>query len=58
MKIHNVKEIFDNGEFVTIVTESGTSIHLPMNSKHSITINDIEYPLDSSVISISIDLYQ
>ncbi len=38
MKITNVVEIFDNDEFVTVVTRTGTSIHLPMKMKHSITI--------------------
>lgn len=31
MKIHGVRDIFDNGEFVTIVTNTGSAIHLPMH---------------------------
>jgi hypothetical protein len=38
MDIHNVVEIYDNGEFVTIVTSTGSSVHLPIGMKHSISI--------------------
>jgi len=58
MKIHNVVEIFDNGEFVTVVTDTGTAIHLPEKSEHSITIKAIENPADNYTISINIDFYQ
>ena len=38
MKICNIKEIYDNGEFVSIITISETAIHLPASEKHSITL--------------------
>lgn len=37
LRIVGVVEIFDNGEFVTIVTSSA-AIHLPKQVKHSLTI--------------------
>jgi len=57
MKIHNVIEIFDNGEFVTIVTKTGSAIHLPMDSQHSITVLDMENPADNYIFSIQVDAY-
>lgn len=38
MKVCNIKEIYDNGEFISIITISETVIHLPVNEKHSITL--------------------
>jgi len=38
MKICNVKEIFDNGEYITIITNSGTEIHLPRDQQHSLVV--------------------
>lgn len=58
MKIYNVISIYDNDEFVTIVTKSGSSIHLPMNAQHSICIDDMPNPSDHHVINVTIDLYQ
>ena len=55
MKIMNVIEIFDNGEFVSIVTSTGTAIHLPMNHKHSITILDMDDPSDNYIINVNVD---
>jgi len=43
MKITNVTEIFDNDEFVTIVTKTGVAVHLPVG-QHSITIQPHESP--------------
>ena len=57
MKIYNVLEIFDNGEFVTIITTSGSAIHLPMNCEHSITILDMDDPGDNYTININVDFY-
>ena len=54
MRIHNVIEIFDNGEFVTIVTETGAAIHLPVG-EHSITILDMT---DASCMTVSIHFNQ
>lgn len=53
MKIFNVVEIFDNGEFVTIVTQTGSAVHLPMESKHSITIHTKD-----NTTNVSVDLNQ
>ncbi|MCK5641799.1 MAG: hypothetical protein KAJ19_13435 [Gammaproteobacteria bacterium] len=58
MKIHNVVEIHDNGEFITIITKSGSSIHLPPDSEHSITIKAMEDPGDHYTITVTVDLYQ
>ena len=57
MKISNVVEIFDNDEFITLVTKSGSSIHLPINSQHSITIQEMPNPADSYLINVNVDLY-
>lgn len=40
MEISNIKEIYDNDEFVTIETTSGSRVHLPSHAGHSITIDD------------------
>ena len=53
MKIFNVVEIFDNGEFITLITKTGSAIHLPKDGKHSIVI---EKTTDS--ISVIISLYE
>ena len=58
MKIFNVIEIYDNGEFITIVTQTGSAIHLPMNSQHSIVIQSVDNPSDDYAIIVNIDLYQ
>ena len=58
MKVFNIIEIFDNGEFITIVTETGSTIHLPMEGVHSITVQPIEDPSDNYTITVNIDLYQ
>lgn len=55
MRIYGVIEIFDNDEFVTIVTKNSV-IHLPIDGKHSIIIRPLE--ADSSIISVNIDLNQ
>jgi len=57
MKIHNVIEIYDNGEFITIVTDNG-NIHLPMEGKHSITVQPMNNPSDDYTITVNVDLYQ
>jgi len=58
MKICNVIEIYDGGEFVTIVTTSGTVIHLPARTEHSITILDVEDPSGDYVINVLVNLYK
>ena len=56
MKIYNVKEIYDNGEFVTIVTFTGSVIHLPMDGKHSLAVKKSDE--DNNMIIVTIDFYQ
>jgi hypothetical protein len=51
MKVGKVQEICDCGEFVSIITITGTIIHLPSNEKHSITLtvdseNDVDVKVD------------
>lgn len=58
MQINGVTNIYDNGEFVTITTITGSTVHLPINSAHSITILDVENPSDNMLICVNIDLYQ
>ncbi len=55
MKIYNVVEICDNGEFTTIVTDNGNSIQLPKGTRHSIIIQPVMDP--SQTITVSIDLH-
>ena len=57
MKISNVVEIFDNDEFVSLVTKSGSVIHLPMGSEHDITILDMENPGDNYRYDVNILMY-
>lgn len=58
MKIFNVVEICDNGEFITIVMKNGY-IHLPMDGRHSITIQPIEDSYNGNMtITVNVDLYQ
>lgn len=57
MKIFNVVEICDNGEFITIVMKNGY-IHLPMDGRHSITIQPMKNPNDDYTITVNVDLYQ
>ena len=38
MNIFGVKDIIDDGEFVSISTISGSIIHLPSQDKHSIVV--------------------
>lgn len=58
MKIHNVVEIFDNGEFVSIVTRTDSAVHLPTGQKHSITAELKKSPLGDaySSVSVTVDL--
>lgn len=56
MKIFNVIEICDNGEFITIVTPNG-AIHLPMDGKHSIAVQSISNSSDDYTITVNVDLY-
>ena len=57
MRIHGIVEIFDNGEFVTIVTSTGSAIHLPTESKHSIVIESDSVD-DSKVAHCTVDLHE
>lgn len=50
MKINGIASIYDNGEFVTLVTSSGTAIHLPIGLEHSITIFEVHEHLDEEQI--------
>ncbi len=45
MKICNVIEIFDNGEFITVTTSTGSNVHLP-SGMHSITIHGQDISID------------
>ncbi len=58
MRITNVIEICDNGEFISIVTETGSAVHLPCNAEHSICIEELENPSESHVFNVCVDLYQ
>jgi len=67
MRLNNVIEISDNGEFVTIVTASNSAIHLPTGPGHSITIHTIREADKSLMVDgfvkviqqdVSIDLFQ
>ena len=57
MKIYNVVSIYDNDEFVSIVTKTQTVIHLPMNAQHTIVIDDMPNPSDHYTFNVSITLY-
>jgi len=58
MKIIGVTRIYDNGEFVTIETISGSVVHLPRQSSHSITIIPDDDPDDYAMYhSVSVDLF-
>jgi hypothetical protein len=50
MKIVNVTEIYDNGEFVTVVTKSGTVTHLPLDGVDCITI------VKNSPVTVQVEL--
>ena len=54
MTISIVTEIFDNGEFVTLVLGTGSIVHLPMKSVHSITVMDMP---DNPMVVVNVDLY-
>ena len=57
MKISNIKEIYDNGEFVTIITEN-SAIHLPMDGIHHLTIESMgDSPADNYVFNVVVNLY-
>lgn len=54
--VTNVRQIYDNGQSVTIVTKSGSAVHLP-NGDHSISIqHDPDWT--TSGFNVVIDLYQ
>jgi hypothetical protein len=59
IKIVGAHEIWDNGEFVTIVTESGTAIHLPSGAEHSISVVGGEHREAGAwgVDHLSVDLF-
>jgi len=57
MKIHNVIEIHEGREYVTIMTIHGAAIHLPIISAHSINILNDETPKKDYSMTISIDIY-
>jgi hypothetical protein len=58
MKIIGVTRIYDNGEFVTIETTSGSAVHLPLGGNHSITIIPDDDPDDFAMYnSVAIDLF-
>ncbi len=63
MRVNGTQTIHDNGEFVTIVTETGTAIHLPIGLEHSITILDIHEVIDEEQVmhrtyDLAVDLNQ
>ena len=39
IRVYGVVSIFDNDECVTLVTKTGSAVHLPMDGEHSITIH-------------------
>jgi hypothetical protein len=49
MKIYGVVEINDNGEFVTLVLDTGSAVHLPVG-EHSIVVHT--GPLESGAWGI------
>lgn len=55
--ITNVVEIYDNGEFVSIVMQTGSVVHLPMDSEHSIVVQDMPDPGDHYRVDVSVDFY-
>ena len=60
MKVFNVSEIFDNGEFATLVTRSGQAIHLPEDGKHSICVTKVHFDKEDRFVNIDcqVDFYQ
>ena len=60
MKIFNVTQIYDNGEFVTVVTSTETAIHLPSDDKHSITVTQTNFDKEGRFVSVNcqVDLCQ
>ena len=58
MKIYNVIEIYDNGEFVTITTETGTLIHLPSRETHSIVASVVDNSKNNRTIVLFITFNQ
>ena len=58
MIIIGVTRIYDNDEFVTIETTSGSAVHLPLRGNHSITIISDDDPDDyANYHSVSVDLF-
>lgn len=57
MKISNVDHIYDNGEFVTLVTTTGTAIHLPMQGQHSISCLGREKDGAWDVFEVNVDFF-
>ena len=64
LQISGVIGICDNGEFTTLVMESGSAIHLPLTvpdeetgtrDTHSIVIKQMD---DSSSLNVLVDLYE
>lgn len=58
MKIKNVKEIFDNDEFTTLVLKNGDVVHLPIDVNHSMTISyeGGEKPEDIVYSTVQVDI--
>ncbi len=60
MKVCNVVEIFDNGEFVTLVTMTGSATHLP-EGKHSLVVQKESATDGGSVtktFDVTVDLFE
>ena len=55
MEINNVVKIFDDGEFVIIVTKTGTEIQLPRNMEHSIVVKETDNPSTQDSITIIVN---
>ena len=59
MKLSGVKEIFDNGEFVTIVMNKNLVIHLPSDGVHHMTLHGAESPASGAweINHVTVDFY-
>ena len=54
MKIYNVVELYDNGEFVSVVTASGSVINLP-EGKHYLAL---EQENSTRITNVIVDFYE
>lgn len=58
MEVFNVTEIFDNGEFVTLVLNTKSVVHLPEGT-HSIVIREkIKPNTPTPLFDVVVDLHE